>query len=134
MTPDRFEYRPGFGVRTRLSRGDWLLVAQHNYQLDMLTAGDGIEHAFRQVLYADRPLSENWIGGVFDGWLYRWREAFSGVEFFRAGATLSRTLDEDLSVSVGYFFGWANAGGSWTTDGYTFLVGGLKDPLWIHVF
>ena len=121
---DHVEHRVSFGAiwKHEFGKGETKksqLSNQVKWQGDMNK--DFFNNGLRYVLYYNYTLNQRIIPNAAGGLLYRWSEAFTGVQYIRFAGGFAIMLDEKHSLNLTYWLGMANDGNLWTYQGMPFI-------------
>lgn len=108
MYPDRFEFRPGFGILYKIAWGKKIfirqIVNQVKWQLDITS--DGIlKNGLRYGLFYNHVLTKKLMFNSGAAILYRWSDAYTGFQFVRFLAGLSINFDSTHAFNISPYFG-----------------------------
>jgi len=133
---DRLEYRPGLGI---IYKNLWLnnrlnqLVHQLKWQTDIESTGV-VKNAVRYVAFYNVVMNEKLLLQVAGGGLYRWSEAHTGFQFFRALVGGSYSFTKKTRFNFSYFVGYENRISRWSFIGgpvLQFVINMDKDSKYI---
>lgn len=108
MFPDRFEFRPGFGILNKITWGKKIfirqIVNQVKWQLDI--TNDGVlKNGLRYGLFYNHVMNKKLMFNSGVGIFYRWSDSYTGFQFIRFVAGLSVNFDSTHAVTFSPFFG-----------------------------
>ena len=133
---DRLEYRPGFGL---IYKNLWLnnrlnqVVHQLKWQSDIESTGI-VKNALRYVAFYNVVMNDKLTLQLAGGGLYRWSEAHTGFQFFRALVGGSYSFNKKSRLNFSYFVGYENRITYWSFIGgpvLQFIVNLDKDSKYV---
>lgn len=105
VKPDRYEFRPGFGVvvKNNLDRGQF--VHQIKGQVDFKTGGGETTQVIRYFPSYNHFVSEKWIASVVVGSYFKFTDEKSGLELLMAGANAAYVINKQHTLNLTYVYG-----------------------------
>lgn len=120
IKPDEFELRPGFSLVYKFLGENIQLVNQLKWQIDIDGKGNA-DNAMRYVVFLNYKASKKLIPNLVAGGFYRWKEDFTGFQYFRFGPGLAFIMDVKHVLNINYLFSASNTGVNWSWAGIPFI-------------
>ena len=126
MYPDKFEFRPGFGVLYKITWGKKIFIKQFinqlKWQVDIESTG-AVKNGLRYALFYNQVLSKKLMFNSGIGALYRWSDNYNGIQFIRMIAGLVYIFDTTHSLTLTPYLGLEDPFGDITyTPGFILVA------------
>lgn len=116
--PTEFEYRPGFGIIRKMFWGRDSTLQRNSFAQQLKWQADitqrETQHAVRYILFYNHIVNKKLVLGAIGGGVYRWSENFTGIQFYRVGASMGFIFNEHNTLTIIEAIGFENRGDYWS--------------------